>query len=132
LPEVLELAAGCVPVAYNAEYDRKVLVAEMARENLAPIKPPPCLRRGVEWIDPLVWARELQKSERSRSLSEVCERLGIALDNAHRAAHDAEATLHVLGAFLRDARVPQTYAGFMQEQRRLFRLFEADRPMWRR
>ena len=34
--------------------------------------------------------------------------------------------------FLRDARVPQTYAGFMQEQRRLYRLFEADRPMWRR
>ncbi len=130
--EVLEFAAGCVPVAYNAEYDRKVLAAEVARANVLPLKAPPCLRRGVEWIDPLVWARELQKSERSRSLSEVCERLGIALETAHRAVHDAEATLRVLGAFLRDPRVPQTYAGFMQEQRRLFRLFEADRPMWRR
>jgi DNA polymerase-3 subunit epsilon len=132
VPEVLELAAGCVPVAYNAEYDRKVLGAEIARANVALLKPPPCLRRGVEWVDPLVWARELQKSERSRSLSEVCERLGISLEGAHRAVNDAEATLRVLGAFLRDPRVPQTYAGFMQEQRRLFRLFEADRPMWRR
>lgn len=132
IQEVLELAAGCVPVAYNAEYDRKMLAAEVARDNVSLLKPPPCLRRGVEWIDPLVWARELQKSERSRSLSEVCERLGIKLDNAHRAAHDAEATLRVLDAFMRDSRVPQTYAGFMQEQRRLFRLFEADRPMWRR
>ncbi|HVJ15056.1 MAG TPA: 3'-5' exonuclease, partial [Polyangiaceae bacterium] len=89
--EVLELAAGCVPVAYNAEYDRKMLAAEIARANVAPLKTPPCLRRGVEWIDPLVWARELQKSERSRSLSEVCERLGIALEGAHRAVNDAEA-----------------------------------------
>jgi DNA polymerase III subunit epsilon len=132
ISEVLELAAGCVPVAYNAEYDRKMLEAEMARENVAFAKPPPCMRRGVEWIDPLVWARELQKSERSRSLSEVCERLGIKLESAHRAAHDAEATLRVLSAFLSDSRVPRTYAAFMQEQRRLFRLFEADRPMWRR
>ncbi len=130
--EVLEVAQGAVPVAYNAEYDRKMLVAEIARESVALLKPPPCLRKGVEWIDPLVWARELQKTERSRSLSEVCERLGIALDNAHRAVHDAEATLRVLSAFCGDARVPQTYAAFLQEQRRLFRLFEADRPMWRR
>ncbi len=132
ISEVLEFAQGAVPVAYNAEYDRKVLQAEIARENVALIKPPPCLRKGVEWIDPLVWARELQKSERSRSLSEVCERLGIALENAHRAVHDAEATLRVLSAFMADARVPQTYAAFMHEQRRLYRLFEADRPMWRR
>jgi DNA polymerase-3 subunit epsilon len=132
IPEVLEVARGCVPVAYNAEYDRKMLSAEVARADMSLSAPPPCLRRGVEWIDPLAWARELQKSERSRSLSEVCERLGIALEGAHRAVHDAEATLRVLGAFLRDPRVPQHYAGFMKEQRRLFRLFEADRPMWRR
>ncbi len=67
-----------------------------------------------------------------RSLSEVCERLGIALDQAHRAVRDAEATLRVLWAFANDTRVPRTYAAFMQEQRRLFRLFEADRPSWRR
>lgn len=132
LGELIEFVAGAIPVAYNAEYDRKMLTAEIARLGVSIAKPPPCFRKGVEWIDPLVWARELQRSERSRSLSEVCERLGIPLDNAHRAVHDAEATLRVLWAFTSDTRVPRTYAAFMQEQRRLFRLFEADRPSWRR
>ena len=130
--ELLEFVGGAIPVAYNAEYDRKMLTSEIARSGVAIAKAPPSFRKGVEWIDPLVWARELQRSERSRSLSEVCERLGIALDQAHRAVHDAEATLRVLWAFANDTRVPRTYAAFMQEQRRLFRLFEADRPSWRR
>ncbi len=123
---------GAVPVAYNAEYDRKVLLAELARENLSLDDPPPALRRNIEWIDPLVWAREIQKNEKSRALSEVAERLGVALEGAHRAANDAEATLHVLGHFLREARVPKTYGAFVQEQRRLSRLFDDERKAWRR
>lgn len=131
--DVLRALEGAVPVAYNAEYDRKVLVAELARCGLLPEQPPPALRRNVEWIDPLVWARELQKAEKSRSLVEVAERLGVALAQAHRAADDAVATLEVLGAFRRDPRVPRTYAAFVQEQRRLSRLFDGERRnFWRR
>jgi DNA polymerase-3 subunit epsilon len=130
--EVLRAVEGAVPVAYNAEYDRKVLVAELARAGLLPENPPPALRRNVEWIDPLIWARELQKTEKSRTLVEVAERLGIVLDQAHRAADDAVATLQVLGLFRKDPRVPRTYAAFVQEQRRLGRLFEGERRFWRR
>jgi DNA polymerase-3 subunit epsilon len=130
--DVLRAIDGAIPVAYNAEYDRKVLVAELARAGLLPENPPPALRRNVEWIDPLVWARELQKTEKSRTLVEVCERLGIALDKAHRAADDAVATLQVLGVFRKDPRVPRTYGAFVQEQRRLSRLFDGERRFWRR
>jgi DNA polymerase-3 subunit epsilon len=131
--DVLQAIDGAIPVAYNAEYDRKVLVAELARGGLLPQEPPPALRRNVEWIDPLIWARELQKTEKSRTLVEVAERLGVALDQAHRAADDAIATLEVLGAFRRDPRVPRTYGAFVQEQRRLSRVFDGDRQQrWRR
>lgn len=130
--ELLLAIRGAVPVAYNAEYDRKVLHAELARENLSLDDPPPALRHNIEWIDPLVWAREIQKNEKSRALSEVAERLGVALEGAHRAANDAEATLHVLGHFLREPRVPKTYGAFVQEQRRLARLFDDERKVWRR
>jgi DNA polymerase-3 subunit epsilon len=131
IPELLEVLAGAVPVAYNAEYDRKVLAAELARAGVAVERMPPALRRNIEWIDPLIWARELQRAEKSRALSEVAQRLGIPLENAHRATHDAEATLHVLAAFRRDPRVPKTYGALVQEQRRLARLFDEEHKIWR-
>ena len=110
-----------------------MLVAELARAGLLPQEPPPALRRNVEWIDPLIWARELQKTEKSRTLVEVAERLGVSLGQAHRAADDAVATLEVLGVFRRDPRVPRTYGAFVQEQRRLSRVFDGDRQnRWRR
>jgi DNA polymerase III subunit epsilon len=125
--EVLTVVAGCVPVAYNADFDRAVLAAELARANYLGSTLPPAARKGVAWIDPLVWARELQKLEKSRALGEVCARLGIELSRAHRAAEDAEATLKVLSVFCGDVRVPKTYGAFIAEQRRLARLHDEDR-----
>jgi DNA polymerase-3 subunit epsilon len=130
--ELIEVLGGAMPVAYNAEYDRKVLGAELARAGITPEKLPPALRRNVEWIDPLIWAREIQRAEKSRALSEVAQRLGIPLEHAHRATDDAEATLHVFNAFRRDPRVPKTYGALVQEQRRLSRLFDEERKVWRR
>jgi DNA polymerase-3 subunit epsilon len=130
--EMVRLLERCVPVAYNAEYDRKILQAELARSGVALSVLPAALRRNVEWIDPLIWARELQRAEKSRALSEVAERLGIELTQAHRAADDAEATLKVFSAFRRDPRVPRTYGALIQEQRRLSRLFDEERQrFWR-
>jgi len=117
--EIVAMLAGCVPAAYNASFDRAFLRAEVARAGLADDELPPALRKSVEWLDPLVWARELQQGERSRSLGEVATRLGIALTNAHRASDDAEAALKVMLALGRDVRVPRTYAALVQEQRRL-------------
>jgi DNA polymerase III subunit epsilon len=133
--QVAELLLGvlerAVPLAYNADFDRAFLVAEFAAAQLAPLTPPPALRKGVDWIDPLVWARELQQGEKSRSLSAVAERLGIEIGQAHRAADDAVAAGRVLLAMLGDARVPSTYAAFVREQRRLARVHRDERVHWR-
>jgi DNA polymerase-3 subunit epsilon len=130
--ELIATLVGVVPLAYNAEYDRKVLTAELARAGIAPANLPPALRRNVEWIDPLIWAREIQRAEKSRALSEVAQRLGIPLEHAHRATDDAEATLRVFAAFRADPRVPKTYGALILEQRRLSRLFDEERKVWRR
>jgi DNA polymerase-3 subunit epsilon len=89
------------------------------------------MRAECEWIDPLVWARELQKYEKGKKLGEVAARLGVALENAHRASDDAEAALKVMWTFGRDPRVPQTYAALVQEQRRLWRAQEDEFRVWR-
>jgi DNA polymerase-3 subunit epsilon len=61
----------------------------------------------------------------------VTTRLGVALEQAHRATDDAEAALRVLYAFAKDVRVPKSYAGLAQEQRRLSRLQDEERNRWR-
>ncbi len=132
VPELFECLHGYVPMAYNAEYDRKILMAELGRMQGLPANVPPAFKKGVEWIDPLVWARELQKLEKSRALGDVVQRLGIVLENAHRAAADAEATLHVFDAFMKDVRVPKLYGALILEQRRLARAFEDERGYWKR
>ena len=131
-PEILEALRDYVPLAYNAEFDRKFLHAEMARAGALGGELPPTVRRNTEWIDPLVWARELQASEKSRALGDVCARLGIELTQAHRATFDADAALQVLIAFLKDARVPDAYGAFIQEQRRLAREQDERARFWRR
>jgi DNA polymerase III subunit epsilon len=130
VPELIEALRGAIPLAYNAEFDRKQLMSEIGRVG-TPSAPPPALQKNVEWLDPLVWARELQKLEKSRALAEVAARLGIELNQAHRATDDAEAALHVFIKFQEDTRLPKTYGAFLQEQRRLARAFENERVRWR-
>jgi DNA polymerase-3 subunit epsilon len=130
--EVLAAIEGRVPLAYNAEFDRTFLLEELVRAGIAGKKVPPAARRGTEWIDPLVWVRELQKDEKGKSLSEVAERLAIPLERAHSAAADAEAAARVLASFMADARIPKSYGAFVQEQRRLARIFDEDRQYWRK
>ena len=130
--EIVATLAGCIPAAYNAAFDRAFLSNEIARAGIAGDALPAALRRDVEWVDPLVWARELHAEERSRALGEVAARMGIALENAHRASDDAEAALKVLLAFGRDIRIPPTYGALLREQRRLA-MDQADerRMKWR-
>ena len=130
LPELLEALSGAIPLAYNAEFDRKQLMAEMGRLPM-PASLPPAFQKNVDWIDPLVWARELQKLEKSRALGEVAARLGIEISQAHRATDDAEAALNVFVRFQDDTRLPKNYGAFLNEQRRLARAFEQERVRWR-
>lgn len=127
LPELLAALKGALPLAYNADFDRGFLHAELARAGSSYEDLPPALQRRVEWIDPLTWARELQSGEKSRALAEVCGRLGIELAQAHRAVSDAEAALRVFLAFTADIRVPKSYGGLVQEQRRVARIFADER-----
>ncbi len=132
--ELLELLRAKVPAAYNANFDKTFLLSELARMGgmKAGSTAPPALRRDIEWIDPLIWARELQSEERSRALGDVAARLGITLENAHRAADDAEAALRVFYALGRDPRVPRPYGALVQEQRRLALAQADERRMWRK
>jgi DNA polymerase-3 subunit epsilon len=130
--EILGKLGAAIPAAYNASFDRAFLLAELDRAGFRSPEPPPAVRREVDWIDPLTFARELYKDEESRALSEMAVRLGIELVNAHRATDDAEAALRVLYAFAKDARVPRAYGGLIQEQRRLNRIQDEARRLWRR
>ncbi|NUP11596.1 MAG: 3'-5' exonuclease [Polyangiaceae bacterium] len=132
LPEILAFVVGAIPAAYNAEFDRAFLRAELSRVEGAPTTLSPAFRRDVEWLDPLVFAREIYRDEQSRALSEMAQRLGINLEKAHRATYDAEAALQVLLALAKDPRLPRGYAALLQEQRRLARQFEEARRFWRK
>lgn len=128
---LLEALQGRVPLAYNASFDLAFISAELHRAGMDRTRVPPAARRNVEWIDPLVWARELHRDEKSRALSDVCTRMGIVLEQAHRATADAEAALLVMQAFLPELRVPKGYGAFIREQRRLAQEFEEERRRWR-
>jgi DNA polymerase-3 subunit epsilon len=134
--EIYEVMRGAIPAAYNANFDRNFLRAEMRRAGLLADgrddQAPPGLRQGVEWLDPLVWSRALYRQERVHRLGEVAARMGVQLTNAHRASDDAEAALLVMYLFARDERVPRRYGGLMKEQRRLQRQQEQEMARWRR
>ncbi len=132
LPTVLQRLEGRLPVAYNAAFDRGFLHAEVARlsgqvtEGLLP----PALRPEVVWLDPLVWAREILKDQKSRKLTEVAAHFGIPLEQAHRAAGDAEATGHVLAALAPN--MPGPYGEIVRLQGRYGAFQEAELMQWKR
>lgn len=130
--EILETLEGTVPAAYNAAFDRAFLLAEVERCGVRMDSPPPAVRREVDWIDPLTFARELHQQVQSRALGEMAAMYGISMERAHRATDDAEAALRVLYEFAKDTRVPRTYAALIQEQRRLNRMQDEARRFWRR
>ena len=124
--------AECDRAAYNAAFDRGFVLRELERAGVRPSTPPPAMRRDVDWIDPLAFARELYKHEESRALGDMAARLGIELERAHRATDDAEAALKILYTFAKDPRVPRAYGGLIQEQRRLLRQQDEARKLWRK
>jgi DNA polymerase-3 subunit epsilon len=130
--ELLAFLGTAIPAAYNAAFDRGFVLAELERAGVRPDVAPPAMRREVQWIDPLTFARELYKDEQSRALGDMAARLGIDLERAHRATDDAEAALKILYTFAKDPRVPRAYGGLIQEQRRLMRQQDEARKLWRK
>jgi DNA polymerase III alpha subunit (gram-positive type) len=120
-------------VAYNAPFDRGFMLAEIARaapKGMTPGDMPPAARDDVVWVDPLVWAREILKELKSRRLGDVTKHLGIPLEQAHRAAGDAEATGRVLLALA--PQLPRVYGELVRLQKRYAAFQEAEFAAWKR
>jgi len=133
MPRVLELLQGTLPVAYNAAFDRGFILAEITRaapKGMTPGDMPPAARDDVVWVDPLVWAREILKELKSRRLGDVAKHLGIPLEQAHRAAGDAEATGRVLLALA--PQLPRVYGELVRLQKRYAAFQEAEFAAWKR
>ncbi len=86
--ELTRRLEGRAFVAYNLAFDRAFITAEFGRVGMQ-WQPSPC-------IDPLIFVRELHRNQGSKRLEAVAARMEIALEGAHRAHNDAEATGHVL------------------------------------
>lgn len=113
--EVCARLEGKVFVAYNLEFDKAFVTRELARVGKT-------MPEGPQ-LDPLVFARELQRDDGSKRLGKVAARLGIDLTDAHRAINDAEVAGRVLYAFreqlpprLADLVVLQKQWSVLQEQ----------------
>jgi DNA polymerase-3 subunit epsilon len=133
MPRVLELLQGKLPVAYNAAFDRGFLLAEIGRtapKAMTPGDLPPAARNEVVWVDPLVWAREILKELQSRRLGDVAQHLGVPLEQAHRAAGDAEAAGRVLLALA--PHMPRIYGELIRLQKRYAAFQDAELAAWKR
>ncbi len=96
LAAITALVDEAIPIVlYNANYDWPLLTNELARHRLAslPAVPPTIL------IDPLVLDRHVDRYRKGkRTLSTVADHYGVSLEDAHRAAGDAAATVAVARA----------------------------------
>jgi DNA polymerase-3 subunit epsilon len=124
--EISDSIDGCLLAAYSAHFDKAFVLAELQRAGID------WPDRRVEWVDPLVYARELYADETSRKLGEMARVLGIGAEEAHRALDDSWVALQVLYALGKDPRVPTRYGAMIAEQKRLRTRQEERRAMWKR
>lgn len=121
---LLEQLRGRVLVAYNAPFDRNFLIHEFARVGKT-------LPEGARWIDPLVLARQTQKGQGAMKLGMVAKRLGVTLDEAHRAMADTACAAKVLFAMAANAGLPEPLDELLDIQERWEAAQEAERAGWR-
>lgn len=122
VPTLLEKLKGRLLVAYNASFDRTFLLHEFARASRQ-------LPQGAKWLDPLVFAKALQKGQGNHKLGSVAKRLGIALEEAHRAAADAECAGWVLLGLA--PLLGEDFASVMDRHEKWEAEQEAERQVWK-
>lgn len=79
-------------VAHNAKFDTGFIKAEIERLNSMADDDEKKVSFDYPVIDTLELSKELFPNEKSHKLDLVCERLGVSLENHHRALDDAKAT----------------------------------------
>jgi len=99
-PDLLELLAGAVFVAHNADFDLPLVRHAFARAGI--------LYRPAGVACTLDAFRLLEPAERSHRLEAICARHGVALDDAHDARVDVLATVELLRILLRGGIAPET------------------------
>ncbi len=87
IPDFYKFCYGCVIVAYNIDFDYKFL--NKAGTKLG-------YKFNNRQVDALFLARKEVKGAKTFNLKSIATRLGVNLDNAHRAINDAIATAEVL------------------------------------
>ncbi len=120
--EIHQRLQGVGIVAYNLSFDKGFVTAELERCGLAWPDDAPTL-------DPLIFARQFYKNLRRKNLGTIADTLGIPLEEAHRATHDAEVAGHVLYAF-RD-RLPDNLQDLLVLQAQ-WEAAQAQEMSWRR
>lgn len=122
--ELLGRLHGRLLVAYNAPFDRSFLVHELARTGVT-------LPEGAKWLDPLVFAKQMQRGQGAMKLGIVAKRLGVALTEAHRASGDAECAGWVLQKLAEGNGLPEDLASLLDLQERWEAEQDAERAGWK-
>lgn len=120
--EVEDRLSGSGIVAYNLDFDRGFVEAELERAGFAWPDDSPT-------FDPLVFAREFFKDLPRKNLGTIADKLDIPLEEAHRATHDAEVAGHVLYEFA--DRLPEDLDDLMVLQAQWEQSQAQDRASWR-
>ena len=109
-------------VAYNMSFDRGFIKAELERLDLFWPSDSPTL-------DPLIFARQFFRNAPRKNLAAISKLLGIPLEEAHRAVHDAEVAGKVLFAF--EDRLPEDLDQLLMLQAQWEQAQASEMSSWR-
>lgn len=90
LPKFLDFCRGCVVVAHNAGFDTGFIRQKASRTGL---------KFNNKIVDTLRLSRELFPEKAKHTLDTVAKRMGVSLENHHRAVDDAKATAQIFLKF---------------------------------
>ncbi|MCR6673288.1 exonuclease domain-containing protein [Devosia ginsengisoli] len=113
------IAAGYIIVAFNAQFDTKVMRAELrraGRPDLFEQTPNICVMRPLTDILKLPSRRGPAWGYKWPNLAEACAHFGIVNENAHDAMGDAVAAMEILRALHASGQLPEPAIHFAKER----------------
>lgn len=127
LASVVQMTEEAIPVAYNEAFDRGFVAAELGRLNMGDGIPRSAFdSQWPAWLDPLAWIRHIGRDSPrkvSNKLTDACARMGVSIENAHRAEADAEAAGKLLWK-IQDDIGASTVSEVLRQQTRITRAQE--------